>query len=259
MEYCRISPAPGNRAQSPRFTSLLARYSLAPLFLLIAFTGYDAFAIDTEGDIIEKARSLIGTPYRYGSSSPGGFDCSGLVYYLYSPHLPRLPRSSRQMANIGASVPTRSLAPGDLLFFETIGEGRGISHVAIYSGNGTIIHSVSNGPETGVVESKLDARYWQQTLSHARRVLPGAIAEAQSNTPDTGAGGASGDDRSDGTIAAAAEPARRDSPGIKRTEQSSPWDTFEGVVYGDYEQWRAKESEEFEAFKRSEREYRDTR
>jgi len=119
--------------------------------------------------VLMRAISLVGTPYRYGGNSPeGGFDCSGLVNYVYRDVLDlRLPRTSRELAAAqGPRIPPDSLASGDLVFFGNAGQ---ISHVGIYVGEGRFVHA----PRTGgtVRLDRLDGSWWRQHYSGARRLL----------------------------------------------------------------------------------------
>lgn len=123
-------------------------------------------------DVLFKALGLVGTPYRYGGNTPaGGFDCSGLIGYVYSGAAGiALPRTTREMnAMRGASPVSRdALQAGDLLFFATSG-GRRVSHAAIYVGQGRFVHAPSSG---GTVRlDSLSNSYWQKTYLNARRVL----------------------------------------------------------------------------------------
>jgi cell wall-associated NlpC family hydrolase len=126
--------------------------------------------------VIPTAERYLGTPYRYGGTSPAtGFDCSGFVQYVFARNAVRLPRTSRQQAKVGAPMPrdwTR-LAPGDLVMFSERGEP--ISHVAIYAGKHRIIHATSSGGE--VRYDDLTTRRGQWFVEHmvaARRVTPDA-------------------------------------------------------------------------------------
>lgn len=119
--------------------------------------------------VLMRAISLVGTPYRYGGNSPdGGFDCSGLVNYVYSDMLDlRLPRSSRELADFqGPKIAPQSLTTADLVFFGSAGA---VSHVGIYVGEGRFVHAPSTG---GTVRlDRLDGPYWRDHYSGAKRVL----------------------------------------------------------------------------------------
>ena len=92
--------------------------------------------------------SLLGTPYRWGGESTEGFDCSGLVGYVYRSVLGmELPRVSRQMATTGEAVERSALVPGDLVFFGKRGR---VSHVGIYVGEGRFLHAPSRGKDVRV-------------------------------------------------------------------------------------------------------------
>lgn len=131
----------------------------------------DARPADTDGAnaVLMRAISLVGTPYRYGGDTPaGGFDCSGLVNYVYRDMLDlRLPRTSRALAEYqGPRIATDRLAPADLVFFGSQGA---VSHVGIYVGEGRFVHAPSTG---GTVRlDRLDGPYWRTHYSGARRVL----------------------------------------------------------------------------------------
>ena len=116
-----------------------------------------------------RALSLVGTPYRYGGNTPGtGFDCSGLVNYVFQDMLDlRLPRTSRELARVqGPKVAPERLASGDLVFF---GSGSSVNHVGIYVGEGRFVHAPTRG---GTVRlDHLDGHYWRDHYSGARRVL----------------------------------------------------------------------------------------
>jgi cell wall-associated NlpC family hydrolase len=119
--------------------------------------------------VLMRAISLVGTPYRYGGNTPeGGFDCSGLVNYVYRDMLDlRLPRTSRDLfAMQHAPVGVDRLAGGDLVFF---GSGGTVSHVGIYVGEGRFVHAPNSG---GTVRlDRLDGHWWRDHYSGARRLL----------------------------------------------------------------------------------------
>jgi cell wall-associated NlpC family hydrolase len=118
-------------------------------------------------NVLTKAMTLLGTPYRWGGESTDGFDCSGLVGYVYRTVLGMdLPRVSRQMAQSGEAVTDRAaLAPGDLVFFGLRGR---VSHVGIYVGEGRFLHAPSRGKDVRV--DSLYSSYWSGRYLSARRV-----------------------------------------------------------------------------------------
>jgi cell wall-associated NlpC family hydrolase len=127
-------------------------------------------------DVLFRALGLVGTPYRYGGNSPaGGFDCSGLIGYVYRDAAGiSLPRSTRELIGMRAPVVSRDrLQSGDLLFFATNG-GRQVSHAGIYVGEGRFVHAPSSG---GTVRlDSLSNSYWQRSYLHAKRVFSADLA-----------------------------------------------------------------------------------
>jgi len=118
--------------------------------------------------VLQKALALLGTPYRWGGSDPDkGFDCSGLVGYVFRNALGiELPRVSRDMAKSGELVTDRAkLVAGDLVFFGRKGR---VNHVGIYVGDGRFVHAPSRGKDVTV--SSLDQGYWSGRFLQARRV-----------------------------------------------------------------------------------------
>ena len=156
--------------------------------LLLAMLGGAALAADDEAaarspapardiashdDMVVVALSLIGTPYKYGGTSPEtGFDCSGLVQYILGLSSPiTLPRSSDEMFHLGSghSVELSELKAGDLLFFR-VGHSKRVNHVAVYIGEQRFVHAPATGSFVRV--DKLDTQYWMRWFTGARRVLP---------------------------------------------------------------------------------------
>ncbi len=123
-------------------------------------------------DVLFRALGLVGTPYRWGGNTPdSGFDCSGLIGYVYRDAAGiSLPRSTREMIGIRApTIDRNALQSGDLVFFATNG-GSEVSHAGIYVGEGRFVHA----PRTGgtVRLDYLANNYWQKAYLNAKRVLP---------------------------------------------------------------------------------------
>ena len=141
------------------------------LILFILFSSR-VFSLDIQEDIVEKGSGLVGTPYRYGGTNPSGFDCSGLVNFLFKPHIPSLPRTSSGLSLYGITIPFYEISAGDLVFYATGSDRNEITHVGIYIGQNTLIQAVSAGPERGVILTDLDEKYWKDRYKWAKRVLP---------------------------------------------------------------------------------------
>ncbi len=99
------------------------------------------------------ARTLVGTPYRYGGDSPSGFDCSGLVYYVYREAGLAVPRTAAEQRASAHRVAEDTLEPGDLVFFYTPED-----HVGIYLGGGEFVHAPATG--RSVERARLDTPFF---------------------------------------------------------------------------------------------------
>jgi cell wall-associated NlpC family hydrolase len=110
------------------------------------------------------AKRFIGVPYVWGGSSPTGFDCSGLVRYVYQRFGISLPHSSYADFDLGRRVGRWALEPGDLVFFD------GVGHVGLYIGNGRFIHA----PHTGTHVQISTMSSYGGSFDGARRVVAGA-------------------------------------------------------------------------------------
>jgi cell wall-associated NlpC family hydrolase len=88
---------------------------------------------------VTLARKQLGVPYAWGGASPAGFDCSGLVSWVYGRLGVTLPHNSAALYAVGRSVRTGDLRPGDVLFFS------GLGHVGLYIGGGRMIHAPQSG------------------------------------------------------------------------------------------------------------------
>lgn len=116
--------------------------------------------------LLDIARQQQGVPYRYGGSRPSdGFDCSGLIQFSYAQVGKHIPRTTKQQFQSRQPISLQQLRPGDLLFYAT--EGRRPGHVAIYLGQGEMIHAPSSGKEVKI--SRLNNPYWRSRLIGAGR------------------------------------------------------------------------------------------
>jgi cell wall-associated NlpC family hydrolase len=126
-------------------------------------------ATDRASNVALQALAHLGTPYRAGGLSPRtGFDCSGLVAYVYREGAGlALPRNTLDLSLLGEPIERAALRPGDLVFYNT--QRREYSHVGIYLGEDRFIHAPSSNG-VGRVEN-LHADYWKRRYSGARRVI----------------------------------------------------------------------------------------
>jgi cell wall-associated NlpC family hydrolase len=124
---------------------------------------------DAANAVLFRAIALVGTPYRYGGNTPqGGFDCSGLVGYVFRDAAGvGLPRTSNEMSELGRrKLAIDSLQSGDLVFFA---EGRKVSHVGIFVGERRFVHAPNSG---GTVRlDRIDGAWWRDHFVYGKRVL----------------------------------------------------------------------------------------
>lgn len=128
-------------------------------------TGHATLSNEQAEDIAIHALGLVGTPYRYGGNTPdGGFDCSGLIGYVYRSRAGLAPpRTVAQLSGFGETVDRSQLRTGDLVLF---GSGRP-SHAGIYVGEGRFVHAPSTG---GTVRlDTLAGAYWSRQPMSVRR------------------------------------------------------------------------------------------
>jgi cell wall-associated NlpC family hydrolase len=115
---------------------------------------------------LASALELRGVPYRNGGSDPNGFDCSGLVQWVFARTGRALPREVREQYLVGREIEADEVQPGDLLFFDT--GSRGASHVGIALDRESFVHAPSSN---GVVRvERYTGSYWSRRYLGARRV-----------------------------------------------------------------------------------------
>jgi NlpC/P60 family len=125
--------------------------------------------------VLATADRYVGTRYRYGGESPAeGFDCSGFVQFVYGRNGVELPRTSYQQVSAGRAAPREitALRPGDLMFFSA--GGRRVDHVAIYAGDGRVIHATSGAGIVRYDDLDTGRGVWLlERFVTSRRVLSG--------------------------------------------------------------------------------------
>ncbi|AKG34841.1 hydrolase [Paenibacillus durus ATCC 35681] len=124
-----------------------------------------AAASATAGQVISTGLKYQGVPYQFGAKSgrTDAFDCSSFTQFVFKENGVSIPRSSRQQSTVGTFVPRDQLQPGDLVFFYSP-----IHHVAIYMGDGKLLHTFGKG---GVTITPLNTGWWNSHYTTARRVL----------------------------------------------------------------------------------------
>lgn len=119
------------------------------------------------GSVVGIARQYLGAPYRWGGTSPSGFDCSGYVWFVFRNAGRPVPRDLYGQWQSGAPVPYADLQPGDLVFFSNT-YMPGLSHNGIYLGGGFFINAQTE--RTGVRITSMAEEYWASRYTGARRV-----------------------------------------------------------------------------------------
>jgi cell wall-associated NlpC family hydrolase len=112
--------------------------------------------------VVEIARKQVGTPYRFGGTSPSGFDCSGLVWYVYAQVGVSLPHNAAKQYRYGSPISRDRLEPGDLVFFDRL------RHSGIYIGGGRFIHARQTGKRVSI--ASLDDEWYAENWVGARRL-----------------------------------------------------------------------------------------
>lgn len=157
-------PRPGNAPPS------VASATPAPLTPAApeagAVTPMDPVTFNAGYAIAGTALSLRGTPYRSGGTDLKGFDCSGLVHYVFAQYGVAVPRTVAEQFHVGRSVPEDQLEPGDLVFFATVSPDA--SHVGIAIGGDEFVDAPSGSGEVRV--EHLSSPYWRSRFVGARRI-----------------------------------------------------------------------------------------
>ena len=117
-------------------------------------------------NLTRNAMRFLGVPYVFGGTSSNGFDCSGYVQHVFAMLGKHIPRTADAQYYAGKRVAGASMAPGDLVFFQTYASGP--SHVGIYLGNDRFVHASSS---RGVTVSSLHESYWSARYLGAKRLI----------------------------------------------------------------------------------------
>lgn len=134
---------------------------------------------------IDTALTYVGAPYRWGGSTPAGFDCSGFVRHVYARSGIALPRTVAEQYRVGTPVHRGSLRPGDLVFFDRL------RHNGIYIGRGEFVHASSGAGRVSV--SRLDDDWFRHRWSGGRRMPSGTAAAGVTRAVTVGAVREAGD------------------------------------------------------------------
>ncbi|MBE6922390.1 MAG: hypothetical protein E7465_04315 [Ruminococcaceae bacterium] len=121
----------------------------------------------TGQQVVDFAKKFLGTPYKWGGTTPAGFDCSGFVYYVYNSLGYKMPRMINDMNRQGTYVAKANLKPGDVIIFQNT-YASGLSHVGIYVGDGKFIHSPNS--RSVVSYADLYSTYYINHYYGARRI-----------------------------------------------------------------------------------------
>ncbi|WP_163100740.1 C40 family peptidase [Peribacillus alkalitolerans] len=136
------------------------------LTILIGFIAPSAEAAYSPDKIVSEGKKYIGTKYKFGGTTPKGFDCSGFLGYTFKKATGKtLPRTAAGIYATGKAVSKSKLQKGDLVFFTTY--KKGASHAGIYIGNNQFIHASSS---KGVSIASLNNSYWKPRFIGAKRM-----------------------------------------------------------------------------------------
>ncbi len=152
--------------------------------------------------ILGLGMSFIGTPYKWGGAAPGGFDCSGLLQYIFRQNGISIPRVSRDQARVGVGVAANQAQAGDLVAFDNSSARPGVDHIGIYLGNGLMLQAPRTGRNVEVVKVNLNravairrvpgANTAGLPVANGRAVFPARAGQSATSPtqimPETGGG-----------------------------------------------------------------------
>ena len=131
-----------------------------------------SYAATTGQKVVNYGKKFLGTPYEFGAATntTSVFDCSSFMKHIFGKYGVTLPRTAAAQSKMGKAVSKANLKVGDLVFFSSgsRANGKNVTHVAVYAGNGKILHTYG---KPGVTFSNLNAGTWKKTYLKARRVL----------------------------------------------------------------------------------------
>jgi len=132
----------------------------------------ESVAVSKGSQIVNYGKTFMGRPYKFGASTSTTrvFDCSSFMKRIFGKYGINLPRTSAAQSKVGRAVSKSNLKAGDLVFFSSgsRANGHNVTHVAVYMGNGKILHTYG---KPGVTISNLNSGTWKRTYLKARRVL----------------------------------------------------------------------------------------
>jgi cell wall-associated NlpC family hydrolase len=130
---------------------------------------------DKANQIIATGEKYMGVHYKHGGHAQSGFDCQGLMKFIFGKYGIDLPSGARKQSKVGTYVSRDQLKPGDLVFFSTVATMKysaksikRIGHVGVYIGNGKVLHTYG---KPGVTITNLNSKWWSSHYVTARRVL----------------------------------------------------------------------------------------
>ncbi|KMY51917.1 C40 family peptidase [Peribacillus loiseleuriae] len=148
--------------------------------IILTFTPRTFAAEQTSDQVVRIANQYLNVPYKWGGSTPSGFDCSGFILYVFDKVGIKLPQGSDLQYTYGTSVQKADLKPGDLVFFKDTYKA-GISHTGIYIGSDAFISATNSGVK---IDSIHDPYYWGEKYAGAKRIIDNTvIAETITTLP----------------------------------------------------------------------------